>query len=132
MKKLFVLFSFLLLSVSAGYADVIAPEAHYFCINTKGIKTDCPKNISINNTQKYSIKGFRDKQTGLYGAKDENGRIVIQPKYRFMSGYSEGLAAACTKNFCGYIDINENWVIQPKYISAGDFKNGIAKVMLIY
>jgi hypothetical protein len=40
----------------------------------------------------------------------------------------EGLAKACVKQKCGFIDTSGTWVVQPGFSSAGDFWHGLAAV----
>lgn len=91
MKKLFVLFSILLIYVQAGYADVIPPELAFKCINKTGKRVSCPADYKILKVHQE----FPSKSLHL--------------------PFSEGLAAVCKNGKCGYIDEQRNWVIEPKF-----------------
>ena len=85
MKKLFVLFSVLLLSVSAGYADVIPPEISIERINTKGeIVPNELINDYINGVLKQKdnyIDVYCTKGINKCGLKDKDENIITLPVY---------------------------------------------------
>jgi hypothetical protein len=70
---------------------------------------------------------------GKCGFIDKTGKIVVEPKYKQIGYFSEGLAAVSeeadksTGKF-GYIDQTGNMVIEPKFISKGAFSDGLAPV----
>ena len=76
-----------------------------------------------------STKLIPYRKGSLWGYANENGQIVIPPKYErtyFFS--SDGLARIKSNNMYGYMDAQGKVVIVPKYSNAGDFYMGIAKV----
>ena len=76
-----------------------------------------------------STKLIPYRKGSLWGYANENGQIVIPPKYErtyFFS--SDGLARIKSNNMYGYMDAQGKVVIVPKYSSASDFYMGIAKV----
>lgn len=86
------------------------------------------------------------KVDGKYGYKDEQGRMVIEPQFTDIIGFSEGLCAVAvgtkTENLkiaslskdikittgkdWGYIDKTGKWVIRPSFEYAGSFSEGLA------
>ncbi len=73
------------------------------------------------------------KQGGKFGFMDKLGNIVIEPEYRMVGDFYDGLAPACTGQYysdqkCGYIDNKGNTVIDFKYGDARDFSFGYGVV----
>lgn len=68
---------------------------------------------------------------GKCGFIDKTGKIVIEPKYKQIGFFSEGLAAVSegsdkyTAKF-GYIDRTGKMVIEPKFASKSAFNDGLA------
>lgn len=132
MKKIFILLSVLLLSVSAGYADVIDPHVINRCIDKTGVKVPCPKYESPKYEYEALIPFEQDKLTGF---KDKSGNIVIEPKfdpnpfvgrYFFIDRY---LPILKDKKF-GLIDRQGNWVIYPQFDLLLPFSEGLAAACL--
>ena len=62
------------------------------------------------------------KIDGKWGFINENGDIIIEPKFDEALSFTEnGLAAACLNNKCGFINENGDFVIEPKFDEAGSF-----------
>lgn len=91
------------------------------------VPTDCQE---VN----YPTDGMiRFRRNNLYGFYDTSGNIAIQPQYRTVSGFSNGLATVIVdfdSNTFGYgfIDRNNNIVIEPKFQYAYAFSEGTAIV----
>ena len=64
------------------------------------------------------------------GAIDTSGQLVIEPTFRILGNFSEGLAYAGDQHGLGYVDKTGKWVIEPKYQSAGEFTDGLANVVV--
>lgn len=69
----------------------------------------------------------------LYGFKDIDGEIIIEPQYYFAHDFSEGLAFVWgvegREDQTGFIDLTGNLVIPlPTAHTAGDFSEGFAHV----
>ncbi len=68
---------------------------------------------------------------GICGFIDKTGKIVVEPKYKQISYFSEGLAAVSENpdkygaKF-GYIDRTGKMVIEPKFTSKNPFNDGLA------
>jgi hypothetical protein len=65
-----------------------------------------------------------------YGVIDKAGKIIIEPKFKSVSNFSEGLAEASGKfNWdLGYIDRTGHFVIEPLFRKAWPFSEGLACV----
>jgi len=82
------------------------------------------------------------KVEGKYGFKDEQGRMIIEPQFTDIMGFSEGLSAVAIGSKTekinslnitvgkdwGYIDTKGNWIIRPTFEYAGSFSEGLANV----
>lgn len=80
------------------------------------------------------LKTFQNQQ-GLYGLKDNTGRMVLQPKYDKIGEFYEGAALVVLLNTkthndtYGFIDTLGNEIIPVKYDYAYDFSEGLARVL---
>ena len=77
-------------------------------------------------TQSESL--FLISNSGKYGFIDSKGQVVIEPKFRALSEFSEGLAAARISGSYGYINHTGAFVIQPYFDYATPFSDGLALV----
>ena len=73
------------------------------------------------------------KQEGKYGFIDKSGETVIEPQFRKVGNFSDGLAPACTGDSysnqkCGYIDKEGKTVVEFKYQDANEFLYGYGVV----
>ena len=69
------------------------------------------------------------RKNDRWGFINRTGEFVIEPEYRKVSSFSEGLAAVETLDYkCGYIDTNGNWVVNASYDEAYPFSDGLAPV----
>jgi len=72
------------------------------------------------------------KQNGKWGFKDESGRVVIEPKYDYVTVHSEGLARVAEhkngKDKWGFIDKSGRYAIEPKYDYVTVHSEGLAGV----
>ncbi|MGH1387164.1 WG repeat-containing protein [Kordia sp.] len=73
---------------------------------------------------------FRIIEDDLWGFMDKEGTIVIQPQFREVGYFSDGLATVLKNGMYGFIDKKLNTVIPTKYDLAYPFHNGMAKVYL--
>ncbi|WP_233874570.1 WG repeat-containing protein [Paraburkholderia adhaesiva] len=71
-----------------------------------------------------------ERESGLMGLLDANGKTIIQPSLQSIGLFSEGLAPAQRwgSDKYGYIDAKGQFVIAPDYTSAGGFSGGLAVV----
>ena len=119
MKKLFLIFTlFTFLSVTSVLADIIDPRVHYadeFFINKQGKKVTTSSQYKKVKTQVYNLNPAYSEDNKKYGYIDSEKNWVIPPKFDYVMGYSDGLAAVKENDKWGYIDTNGNWVIKPKF-----------------
>jgi len=68
------------------------------------------------------------------GFIDRQGKLVIEPRFNYVRGFREGLAAARdpgkppTEARWGFIDRSGAFVIEPQFQEAEDFSDGLARV----
>lgn len=69
---------------------------------------------------------------GKQGFIDQQGQIVIQPRFARAYRFSDGLAAVQIEadGLWGFIDTKGKLVIEPKFVSAAPFSGGMAQVKL--
>lgn len=95
--------------------------------------------VSICQLKAQNVTTF--EANGRTGLKNEQGVIIVQPKYLSIGEFIEGLAVVSTmkdweneesygSNFYGFIDITGKEVIPLIYESAKDFNQGLAIVSL--
>lgn len=63
-----------------------------------------------------------------YGFIDGAGEVVIQPRFRNVGRFSQGLAPAREEAYWGFIDTLGRWVIAPAYDYAAPFVEELARV----
>jgi hypothetical protein len=65
---------------------------------------------------------------GRQGFIDHQGRVVIEPRYKFLWGFSEGLASVWVDKKAGYINTRGEVLIKPRFRYARNFSEGFAGV----
>ncbi len=98
--------------------------------------------VKVNDQIKYIDKTGREVQKiekltsfthkGLFGFKDQTGKVVVPPQLELMFEFSEGLAPVRIRGRWGYIDETGRMVIKPRFYEAYEFDGGIAMVMPVY
>lgn len=58
------------------------------------------------------------KQNDKYGLINSKGRVVVEPKWDYILGESEGVYPVELDSLWGYIDRKGNVIIEPKYWDA--------------
>lgn len=92
----------------------------------KPMKSDM--NILLENEIKMEMYRYYDN--GFYGFKDKNDNIILKPIYKFANEFREGYCAvALLERQFHHIDSNGQRLYAHNYFAAGDFKNGISKVV---
>jgi len=64
----------------------------------------------------------------IYGYQNEQGEVILQPRFQQAECFSEGLAAVMVHNRWGYIDRSGKLKIPARYISVTAFREGRAWV----
>lgn len=90
-----------------------------------------------NSNQQQIVEGeevyfspFADSN-GNWGYVDSRStKVVIEPKYKLASFFSEGLAVVVLNDKWGFIDKTGRMVIEPKYEDARPFSEGLAAIEL--
>ena len=86
--------------------------------------------ITAQAQQPIPFLGSNDR----YGLKNQDGKIILEPKYEGIANFSDGLAMINTgdimynNSLYGFIDATGKEVIPLKYRIAWDFRDGLAKV----
>ena len=104
----------------------------------KSIFTICLMLIGAMTLQAQDLKPFK-ADNGKFGYKDENGKVIVAPKYDFAYDFSEGLARvhilgeAVGRGYgkairSGYINTKGEEVIPLMYTNVYDFQDGLAWV----
>jgi hypothetical protein len=73
---------------------------------------------------------LRIKLNDKYGFIDKKGQIVIQPKYKYASDFSDGLAAVSDTNVYAFINSKGDIVLNNNYKFSWGFEEGLAAVEL--
>jgi hypothetical protein len=103
--------------IPSGYAKVLT-DAGWHIINKKGENLDDIYNKSVVGHFYEGLALFL--KDGNLGFIDNKGRIVIEPKFKRASGFSNGHCLIETNSgngLKGIIDKNGDYIIQPKYKS---------------
>jgi hypothetical protein len=70
------------------------------------------------------------KVTYKYGCIDKTGRIVVEPQFDIVYGFSENLARIKLDDKYGYIDKNGAIIVTPNFDHAENFHEGLAAVVI--
>lgn len=100
----------------------------YYLLDTLGKLSDPIPHHVFHYREGYAM--IRHRESNLYGVIDRSGKVVVEPQYKSMNPFSEGLAAVTKDGKRGYIDSQGNVVIPFLYLVASDFKDGLAMVKL--
>jgi len=140
MKKIFVLFSVLLLSVSAGYADMINPDIQQVCINKTGSRVSCQKYEASRQEYEVLKPFYKELPHNSYdvphsylltGFKNQKGDVVIEPAFDYNKSSFTGRYMPVSQNKkYGLIDRQGNWVIFPQFDLLLPFSEGLAAACL--
>jgi len=63
---------------------------------------------------------------GKWGYIDETGKVVVEPRFKRASYFSDGLAKVVWKDWPEYIDRTGKRITEDTYMVAGDFSDGLA------
>lgn len=79
--------------------------------------------LSFTQSNRYVI--YEDYRFGFI---DGEGEEVIEPRFRNVGYFSQGLAPAREEAYWGFIDTLGRWAIRPQYDYAEEFNHGFAEV----
>ncbi|MCF8278059.1 MAG: WG repeat-containing protein [Flavobacteriales bacterium] len=112
---------------NGGYG-VAAKGGKFFIIDKKG--TEKAVEVAGVVDVRHFSDGFAPIKVGeTWGFISTDGSVAIEPSFKSVGYFSEGLAWA--KNAAGqtgFIDKKGAWVIEAKYENAKEFSNGMARV----
>lgn len=72
--------------------------------------------------------GINTEEGRLYGFVNRQGKVVIQPIYKEVRDFSNGMAAVSTSEGWGFINPKGKMVIAPTFSSADSFHEGLAAI----
>ena len=98
MKKLFILLAAVLMTISVNGANV-----KWALLDTPPSATEFHDGMAV----------FRDQSTDLYGAINNDGKIVIKPQYKRMEKFSGGMSIVTTDDGVGIINKKNQYVLPP-------------------
>lgn len=79
------------------------------------------------------VAGVLPKDSERCGIIDENGTMIVSPRFRGVGMFVNGLAPAGDQHdHCGFINKQGEFVIPPQYDDAFEFSDGMAMVMTIH
>ncbi len=98
-------------------------------MNLKILVAICLSLFGAIALQAQELKPFMPKggAFNLWGYQDQNGKVIIQPKYGRAEAFSEGLAAVHTGVAWIFIDKTDKLILGT-YDDAGSFSEGLAPV----
>jgi hypothetical protein len=67
-------------------------------------------------------------ESGLCGAVNRDGSIVVEPRFDFVDDFHEGRALVRSGGLYGYVDLQGRLVVEPQYPIAGRYYRGLAEV----
>jgi len=70
----------------------------------------------------------RTRVDGRYGYRNDDGGMVIEPRFEQAWTFSNGRARVQRNGRWGYIDRRGQLVVEPQFRQAWDFRNGLARV----
>jgi hypothetical protein len=115
-------------SKSTSIDDVLQESKSTFVaeesINITSQKTEPIKKSTYTIEEEWEI--FEEKN--LYGFKDENGDIVIPPKFKDADGFENGYAAVEMKTGKGMINNKGNFILEPIYEYIMFEENGFIQI----
>jgi hypothetical protein len=86
--------------------------------------------LLLCNLLKAQIVPFYSATNNKYGYKDEQGKLIVEPKYDLAYSLNEGMAAVRLNGKYGYVDQKGREIIPPKYDHTWKFIGGYAAVKL--
>ena len=112
--------------------SVVLKRKTFYILDTDGtaLKLNTPE---IKEVRKFS-EGLAPFETiGGYGFINQEGQIVIKPRFKTVGYFKNGFAwARSDDGKLGFIDAEGSWVIKPQFSFAGNFDktSGLARVKL--
>ena len=94
-------------------------ERAFECTRADGVFCFCEGMAAFYTTN--------DKGEIKYGYYDKKGNVVINPQFKVVGPFQDGLAVVCNdEDKWGYIDTKGKYVINPQFDRCGSFYDGLA------
>ena len=115
-----------------------APEFHSGLSYFDGQYVDATGKVVIDGVSgsdfSEGLAAATRKGEKLWGYIDTTGQFAISPSFEWgadssISSFSDGLARIETHGKSGFIDRSAAFVIKPEFLEAGDFSDGMARVV---
>ncbi|MDR2627102.1 MAG: WG repeat-containing protein [Dysgonamonadaceae bacterium] len=118
-------------SFSEGLAWTVEDDQAPTAINAKG-------DVKFTLKEAMNVRIFHDglaafsNSQSLWGFADKSGKVKIEPKYKRVGDFDEGLCPALDGETYkwGYINTKGEFAVNPQFDEAGKFVNGLAVVEL--
>jgi len=114
-------------------SEVGIPIEHFYIDKWGKRLKDLPVNEEepVEWASHHPEEGLTPEKVGdVYGYTDENGVMVIEPRFSHASEFSEGLASVRVDGKWGYTNKRGEIVIEPQWKWGRDFRGGLAQVVL--
>lgn len=83
-------------------------------------------NIEKANIDPSQLSPYYDHEFKQYGYQDDEGKIIIEPKFNYARKFKEEVAVVGISSKYGVIDKLGDWVIEPNYDNIRDFSEDLA------
>ncbi|MCT4636613.1 MAG: WG repeat-containing protein [Bacteroidales bacterium] len=128
-KSIVILISILSLFACKTKTAVIKKDGKFGLIDMQG---NVIGEIKWDNIPDHMFLPHPVLKNGLYGFVDNNGKVIIEPRYSLVSFFSDGLTAVKGDNGkYGFINIKGDTLIDYRYDNVfGGFYDGLCSVMV--
>ncbi len=91
--------------------------------------------LLFHTTALFSQQLYPFPQGGKWGYIDQNGRVVVQPKYRSGGYFVDGVAKVSIiddsgEHVYGFIGLDGKELVPPRFTSVSDFSDGVARIRI--
>jgi hypothetical protein len=83
---------------------------------------------AVGSTNAPALRAFVRSGDWLSGFADSSGKVVIEPRFSFASGFADGRALIRSGDAFGYIDARGRLVVPAQFRCADAFSEGLARV----
>ena len=113
-------------SISQMEGDVMAvkKEGEYFLRSLKKDKIEVPQNTDL---QYLGSNRWAYAQNEKYGMIDNEGKIIMQPKYSIITSFNDGYGTYQDGQLWGYLDTEGNKLTEAVFGLAWRFNEGLAR-----
>lgn len=94
---------------------------------------DALPKANLRNIGLFNDGLVKFQKNGLWGFLNKNNEVIIEPKFKKVTEFSEGVAGVSIDGKkWGFIDKKSNFIIEPKFYLTDCFQNGICAVRINY